>query len=89
MIFTIKTNRRFFLIALTSFTASTVFSSCSLSQNNFASNTTVNPSTAPVGNTSTTGVKDKIKVGVTPVPAGEILEFVKKNLMTLCRITLP
>lgn len=80
MIFTIKTNRRFFLIALTSFTASTVFSSCSLSQNNFASNTTVNPSTAPVGNTSTTGVQDKIKVGVTPVPAGEILEFVKKNL---------
>ena len=31
-------------------------------------------------NTSATGTKEKIKVGVSPVPAGEILEFVKKNL---------
>ena len=76
MKFTINTNRRFFLIAFTSFAASTVFSSCSSSQNNSLTNTTANTSAASVANTSTTGAKDKIKVGVTPVPAGEILEFV-------------
>ncbi|MEH2448331.1 MAG: MetQ/NlpA family ABC transporter substrate-binding protein [Nostoc sp.] len=72
----ININRRFFLIAFTSFAASTVFSSCSSPQNNSAAN----PSAAAIANTSITGGKDKIKVGVTLVPAGEILEFVKKNL---------
>ncbi|MBN3943185.1 MetQ/NlpA family ABC transporter substrate-binding protein [Nostoc sp. NMS9] len=88
MKFTINTNRRFFLIAVTSFAASTVFSSCSSPQNNSAANTTANPSAAPVGNTSTTGAKDKINVGVTPVPAGEILEFVKKNLAPEARLDI-
>ncbi|MCC5636955.1 NLPA lipoprotein [Nostoc sp. CHAB 5844] len=77
---TINLNRRFFLIAITSFAASTVFSSCSSPQNNSATNTFTNPSATPAANTTTTGTKEKIKVGVTPVPAGEILEFVKKNL---------
>lgn len=76
----ININRRLFLIAFISFAASTVFSSCSSPQNNSAANTTTNPSVAPVGNASTAGAKEKIKVGVTPVPAGEILDFVKKNL---------
>ncbi|BAZ33497.1 putative lipoprotein (plasmid) [Cylindrospermum sp. NIES-4074] len=81
MNFTIKTNRRFFLIAFTSFAAFTVFSSCSSPQNNSVANTTTkNTSAVSSANTSTTGAKDKIKVGVTPIPAGEILEFVKKNL---------
>ncbi|MBD2495275.1 MetQ/NlpA family ABC transporter substrate-binding protein [Nostoc sp. FACHB-280] len=73
-------NRRFFLIAITSFAASTVFASCSSPQNNSAVNTNVNPSATTAANTTTTPAKEKIKVGVTPVPAGEILEFVKKNL---------
>ncbi|MBD2451874.1 NLPA lipoprotein [Nostoc sp. FACHB-152] len=73
-------NRRFFVIAITSFAASTIFSSCSSPQNNSAANTTANLSATPAANTTTTTTKEKIKVGVTPVPAGEILEFVKKNL---------
>ncbi|MBD2454073.1 NLPA lipoprotein [Nostoc sp. FACHB-87] len=72
-------NRRFFLLAVVSFTASTVFTSCSSAQNNSA-NTNTNPSATPASNTTTTATKEKIKVGVSPVPAGEILEFVKKNL---------
>lgn len=79
MKFSINLNRRFFLIAVTSFATSTVFSSCSSPQNNTA-NTDVNPSATTPANTTTTAAKEKIKVGVTPVPAGEILEFVKKNL---------
>ncbi|MBH8572405.1 NLPA lipoprotein [Nostocaceae cyanobacterium CENA369] len=75
----INIKRRFFLIAITSFAASTVFSSCSSPQNNSATNTSANPSATPAANT-TTATREKIKVGVTPVPAGEILEFVKKNL---------
>ncbi|GBE91407.1 MetQ/NlpA family ABC transporter substrate-binding protein [Nostoc cycadae] len=77
---TININRRFFVIAITSFAASTVFASCSSPQNNSAVNTNVNPSATTAANTTTTPAKEKIKVGVTPVPAGEILEFVKKNL---------
>ncbi|MFN6486962.1 MULTISPECIES: MetQ/NlpA family ABC transporter substrate-binding protein [unclassified Nostoc] len=73
-------NRRFFLIAITSFAASTIFSSCSSPQNNSAANTSTNSSATLAANTTTTATKEKIKVGVTPVPAGEILEFVKKNL---------
>lgn len=80
MKFTMNINRRFFLIAVTSFAASTIFSSCSSPQNNSATNTTTNPSVTPAANTTTTGAREKIKVGVTPVPAGEILEFVKKNI---------
>lgn len=73
----IKINRRFFLIAVTSFAASTVFTSCS--SPNSASNTAPNPAATPAANIATT-TKEKVKIGVTPVPAGEILEFVKKNL---------
>ncbi|MEH1944780.1 MAG: MetQ/NlpA family ABC transporter substrate-binding protein [Nostoc sp.] len=74
----IKINRRFFLIAVTSFAASTVFTSCS--STNSASNTAPNPAATPAANTVATATKEKVKIGVTPVPAGEILEFVKKNL---------
>ncbi|BBD57675.1 putative lipoprotein [Nostoc sp. HK-01] len=77
---TININRRFFVIAITSFAASTIFSSCSSPQNNSAASTTANISATPAANTTTSATKEKIKVGVTPVPAGEILEFVKKNL---------
>jgi D-methionine transport system substrate-binding protein len=74
----IKINRRFFLVAVTSFAASTVFASCSSPQNNSA--TAPNLSATTAANTVATATKEKIKVGVSPVPAGEILEFVKKNL---------
>ena len=68
-------NRRFFLIAAASFTASTVFA-CGSPQE-----TVTNSGTAPsAANVATTGVKESIKVGVSPVPAGDILKFVKNNL---------
>ncbi|GAA6623981.1 MetQ/NlpA family ABC transporter substrate-binding protein [Scytonema sp. NUACC26] len=71
--------RRFFVIAVASFTA-TVFTSCGSLQNNNTTNTASNPIAKTAANTVVTGTKEKIKIGVTPVPAGEILEFVKKNL---------
>lgn len=73
-------NRRFFAIAFTSLAASTVFASCSSPQNNSVSNTAPAPSATTAANTTTTKAKEKIKVGVTPVPAGDILKFVKDNL---------
>ena len=69
--------RRFFVIATASFIATVT--SCSAPQNN-AANTTNSPTATTAANTVATGAKEKIKVGVSPVPAGEILEFVKKNL---------
>ncbi|BAY08956.1 putative periplasmic protein [Calothrix sp. NIES-2098] len=69
--------RRFFVIATASFLATVT--SCSSQQNN-ATNTTNSPTATTAANTVATKAKDKIKVGVSPVPAGEILEFVKKNL---------
>ncbi|BAY21474.1 putative lipoprotein [Calothrix sp. NIES-2100] len=69
--------RRFFVIATASFIATVT--SCSSPQNN-AANTTNSPTATTAANTVATGAKEKIKVGVSPVPAGEILEFVKKNL---------
>lgn len=72
----IKINRRFFIITAASFAASTIFSSCAAPQNNSATNTTATSSAITAANTT----KEKIKVGVTPVPAGEILKFVKDNL---------
>ncbi|MFQ4143610.1 MetQ/NlpA family ABC transporter substrate-binding protein [Chlorogloeopsis sp. ULAP02] len=74
-----KINRRFFLITVASFTA-TIFSSCTSLQNNGTANTANSPTATTAANTIATGTKEKIKVGVSPVPAGEILEFVKKNL---------
>jgi D-methionine transport system substrate-binding protein len=58
------TNRRLFLFTLTSFATSIAITSCGTSQNS----------------TSTAPTSEKIKVGVTPVPAGDILKFVKDNL---------
>ncbi|MBD2433452.1 MULTISPECIES: MetQ/NlpA family ABC transporter substrate-binding protein [Fischerella] len=75
----IKINRRFFFIVFTSFTA-TIFTSCSSPQNNGTTNTVTSPTATTAANAFASGTKEKIKVGVTPVPAGEILEFVKKNL---------
>ena len=80
MIIPTKINRRFFVITIAYFAASTVFTSCSSPANNSATNTAVTASTTTAANTVTTKPKEKIKVGVSPVPAGEILEFVKKNL---------
>jgi len=76
-----KTNRRFFLIATASFVASAVFSSCTRPQNNSAANAPASsPTATTAANTAATGTKEKIKVGVSPVPAGEIMEFVQKNI---------
>jgi D-methionine transport system substrate-binding protein len=75
---TIKIHRRFFVMAAVSFTASTVFASCTAPQNNG----TASSPTATTAANVTTSTKEKIKVGVTPVPAGEILKFVKDNLAT-------
>lgn len=68
--------RRFFVIATASFLATVT--SCSSPQNNGTTTTASNPTATTAANTVATGVKEKIKVGVSPVPAGEILEFVKK-----------
>ncbi|QIR35943.1 hypothetical protein HCG51_03665 [Tolypothrix sp. PCC 7910] len=70
--------RRFFVIATASFIATVT--SCSSPQNNGTTTTATNPTATTAANTVATGAKEKIKVGVSPVPAGEILEFVKKNL---------
>ncbi|BAY49567.1 putative lipoprotein [Scytonema sp. HK-05] len=77
----IRTKRRFFLLTAASFTASLVFSSCAAPQNSSTSNTAVSsPTATTASNTTATGAKEKIKVGVSPVPAGDILKFVKDNL---------
>lgn len=70
--------RRLFLIVTTSFVVTTLFSSCSSSPNDSASNTA--STSAPTANTVANAAKEKIKVAVTPVPAGDILKFVKDNL---------
>lgn len=68
-------NRRFFLVAVASITASTVVA-CSSAQK-----TATSPGTSPsASNASAPAAKEKIKVGVSPVPAGDILKFVKNNL---------
>jgi D-methionine transport system substrate-binding protein len=60
-------NRRFFLIAAGSMAASLAFSSCTTQKADSSA------SQASPGQTA-------LKVGVTPVPAGEVLAFVKNNL---------
>jgi D-methionine transport system substrate-binding protein len=65
----------FFLIVIASLTASTVLA-CGSSQKT-ATNSGAAPSSTTV---AATGTKETIKVGVTPVPAGDILKFVKDNL---------
>lgn len=65
--------RRFFLLTAALFTA-TVFASCGSPQ----ATTSSSPSATTAA--STTTAKETIKVGVSPVPAGDILKFVKNNL---------
>ncbi len=67
-----KLNRRFFILAAASLSASLIFSSCAAPQAPTASSSPSAASPSPVA--------QKIKVGVSPVPAGEIMEFVKKDL---------
>lgn len=75
----VRLNRRFFLIAAGSFATSTLFASCAPSQDsasqNSASQDSANSSASPQANSSAV-----LKVGVNPVPHGEILKFVQDNL---------
>jgi D-methionine transport system substrate-binding protein len=74
----VRINRRFFLIAASSFTASTVFSSCSSSQ-------TASTPESPSPNASSVAQPVQsvvLKVGASPVPHAEILRFVKDKLTT-------
>lgn len=64
----IKIKRRFFVITTISFTASTLFSSCSSPTS--SSNNALNASATTDANTVATRQEEKIKVGVSPVPAG-------------------
>lgn len=66
--------RRFFLLAAASFTASTLVAGCG------SSPTVTSSSPSATTAASTTAAKETIKVGVSPVPAGDILKFVKNNL---------
>lgn len=63
-------NRRFFLLSAGSFAATTLIASCSA------------PNNAPSGGgtAGTPSSPAKLKVGVSPVPHGEILKYVKENL---------
>jgi D-methionine transport system substrate-binding protein len=72
-----KVNRRFFVTALASLSASIVFASCTTPQT--ASNSPADASPAAASPVAT-AEQNPLKVGVSPVPAGEILEFVVKNL---------
>lgn len=69
----VRLNRRFFLIAAGSFATSTLFASCASSSQDDASSSS---SASPEANPSSAA----LKVGVNPVPHGEILKFVKDNL---------
>lgn len=64
-----RLNRRFFLLSAGSFAASTLFASCASTSQETASNAS-----------PTAGQSATLKVGVNPVPHGEILKFVKDNL---------
>lgn len=66
----VRLNRRFFLIAAGSFATSTLFASCASSSQDSASSS-ASPEASPSA---------ALKVGVNPVPHGEILKFVKDNL---------
>ena len=77
-------NRRFFLIAAGSFTASTVFSSCSSSQE---TSTSVSPSSGTSSSSPSASLAAQqstqsaiLQVGASPVPHAEILRFVKDKL---------
>ncbi|MBD3886200.1 NLPA lipoprotein [Phormidium tenue FACHB-886] len=71
-------NRRFFLLAGGGFAASIAFSSCTASQP-AASGSSADSSPASVS-ASPVASDAVLKVAVTPVPAGEILAFVRDNL---------
>ena len=65
-----KLNRRYFLIAAGSFTTSLLFASCASSSSEGTS-----PGSTSTGTTT-------LKIGASPVPHAEILNYVKDNLAT-------
>lgn len=72
---TTRLNRRFFLLAASSFTFTTLVS-C----------TTQSDSTTAPSNVSASPIT--LKIGVSPVPHGEILKYVKDNLATAAGLNL-
>lgn len=77
----VRLNRRFFLIAAGSFTASTLFASCASSQQSASSGES--PASSETNASSAT-----LKIGVNPVPHGEILKFVKDNLASAAGLNI-
>lgn len=73
----VRLNRRFFLLAASSFAASTLFASCASSSQEGA-----NTSSGTGSSTAT------LKIGATPVPHAEILKFVKDNLAAAAGLNL-
>jgi D-methionine transport system substrate-binding protein len=78
----VRLNRRFFLIVAGSFTASTLFASCASSQQSASSGESPGASTEASPSSAT------LKVGVNPVPHGEILKFVKDNLASAAGLNI-
>lgn len=79
----VRLNRRFFLIAAGSFTASTLFASCASSSPD-GTTSNVSPSASPASSASPI----TLKIGASPVPHGEILRFVQDNLAEADGLTL-
>ncbi len=74
----VRFNRRFFLVAAGSLTASTLFASCT------SSDTTAQSSADPSSTASPTAAASSqpitLKIGASPVPHAEILKYVQDNL---------
>jgi D-methionine transport system substrate-binding protein len=73
-----KLNRRFFLVAVSAFSTSVIFSSCTPSPQNVASTTSEEQSE----------FSEPLRLSVTPVPAGEILAFVRDNIAPEVGLTI-
>ncbi|HEY9639447.1 MAG TPA: MetQ/NlpA family ABC transporter substrate-binding protein [Coleofasciculaceae cyanobacterium] len=80
-----RLNRRYFLVAAGSFAVSTVFSSCTSSPSNDASSAKPSSSSPAVAQS---GQSVTLKVGVSPVPHGEILKYVKDNLASAAGLNI-
>ncbi|KAF3889605.1 MULTISPECIES: MetQ/NlpA family ABC transporter substrate-binding protein [Nostocales] len=70
-------NRRYFLIGVSSFTISLLFSACNQNSSDISANLTANPTASPV---QVTQEKEVIKVGVWSVISDDILKFIQTNL---------
>jgi D-methionine transport system substrate-binding protein len=71
----VRLNRRFFLIAAGSFTASTLVAGCA-------------PASQDRPSSEASPSRTTLKVGVNPVPHGEILAFVKDNLASAAGLNI-